>query len=235
MGTAVIAEIEKTLAYRFKSKSLLEEALRHSSFVNEHIDCQLRDNERLEFLGDAVLNLIIGHLLMRHYPEMKEGDLSRTRAHLVNETQLAEIARDIDLGAYLLLGKGEIQTRGREKASILADAFEALVAAVYLDGGFEAARKLIENKFLPLLDENHRIIDLLDDKSHLQELVQEKQGIMPQYEVIHEEGPDHNKTFWVRLSVLGIETHGVGKSKKIAEQDAARKAMQILETTIANG
>jgi ribonuclease-3 len=188
----------------------------------------MRDNERFEFLGDAVLNLIVGHILMERYPDLKEGDLSRTRANLVNETHLAIMARSIDLGAGLLLGKGEIQTNGKEKNSILAGAFEALMAAVYLDGGFKAAFKIIENNFVPFLDKIHPAIDNYDYKSRLQEWVQEKHGNIPDYQVVREEGPDHAKTFWVSVKVFDIETEGTGKSKKVAEQDAARKAIEIL-------
>ena len=223
------SEIEQNLHYRFNSKSLLEEALRHSSFVNEQGDPDLRDNERLEFLGDAVLNLIIGDILMQRYPELKEGDLSRTRANLVNESQLAKIARSIDLGPYIRLGKGEIQTKGSDKNSILADTFEAIIAAIYLDGGFDAAFRIIEVNFLPFLNSHHPAGDHHDYKSKLQELAQEQQGAIPQYTVIREEGPDHDKTFWIALNVFDIEAQGSGKSKKLAEQDAARQAIEILK------
>jgi ribonuclease-3 len=228
MDTANPLNIEKKIGYQFDSRDLLDEALRHSSYVNEQPDSELRDNERFEFLGDAVLNLIVGHILMERYPHLKEGDLSRTRANLVNETHLAIMARSIDLGAGLLLGKGEIQTNGMEKNSILAGAFEALMAAVYLDGGFKAAFKIIENNFVPFLDQLHPAIDNYDDKSRLQEWVQEKHGEIPYYKVVREEGPDHAKTFWVSVKVFDIETEGTGKSKKTAEQDAARKALEIL-------
>jgi ribonuclease III len=221
--------IERQLHYDFKNKSLLQEALRHSSFVNELAEPDLRDNERLEFLGDAVLNLIIGHLLMQCYPDLKEGDLSKNRANLVNESRLAAIAREFDLGAYIQLGKGEIQTHGREKNSILADTFEALMAAVYLDGGFDGALEIIEARFLPLIEHLHATTDSLDAKSRLQERVQVKHGVIPAYKVIREDGPDHDKTFWVKLTVLDIETEGAGKSKKAAEQQAAQKALEILE------
>ncbi len=222
-------EIQQNLHYQFNSVDLLEEALRHSSFVNEQMDSNLRDNERLEFLGDAVLNLIVGHILMQRYPDLKEGDLSRTRANLVNESHLAKIARSIDLGSYIRFGKGEMQTNGREKNSILADTFEAIIAAVYLDGGFDAAFRIIEANFLPLLDGRSATSNHHDYKSKLQELVQEQQATMPEYSVIREEGPDHDKTFWISLSVFGIETSGCGKSKKMAEQDAARKVIEILK------
>ena len=222
-------EIEKKIVYEFRSKELLDEALRHSSFVNEQPDADLRDNERFEFLGDAVLNLIVGHILMERYPNVNEGDLSRTRANLVNESQLAIIARAIDLGAFIRLGKGEIQTNGRDKNSILAGAFEALIAAVYLDGGFKAAFKIIENNFVPLLDSVNSAIDSYDYKSQLQEWVQEEQGSMPHYKVVREEGPDHDKTFWISVKVFDVESEGHGKNKKMAEQDAARKALEKLK------
>jgi ribonuclease-3 len=220
--------IEQILQYEFNDKNLLQEALRHSSFVNELGEPQLRDNERLEFLGDAVLNLIVGHILMRRYPDLKEGDLSRSRANLVNENQLAKMARSFDLGLYIQLGKGEVQTHGREKSSILADTFEALMASVYLDGGFDAAYQIIETNFQPLIEHLHSAANNHDYKSQLQEKVQVDHGAMPEYSIMREDGPDHDKTFRVALKVLDIETQGRGKSKKTAEQDAARLALEIL-------
>ena len=229
------SEIEHQLQYKFKNKKLLEEALRHSSYVNEQTDLKLRDNERLEFLGDAVLNLIVGHILMHHYPELKEGELSRSRANLVNETQLAKMSRAFDLGSFIQLGKGEMQTQGRGKNSILADTFEALVAAVYLDGGFDAAFTILETNFLPLINHLHLDANNLDYKSQLQELVQIGNSAMPSYSIIREEGPDHDKTFWIKLKVNNIETQGTGKSKKAAEQDAAKQALEILKTNEGDG
>jgi ribonuclease III len=228
MDTVNSLAIEEKLGYQFQSKELLAEALRHSSYVNEQPESDLRDNERFEFLGDAVLNLIVGHILMDHYPHLKEGDLSRTRANLVNETQLATMARAIDLGSYLQLGKGEIQTNGKEKNSILAGAYEALMAALYLDSGFKVTFNIIENNFVPIIDQVQSASDSYDYKSRLQEWVQEKHGAIPNYTVVDEKGPDHNKTFWVSVKVFGIETQGIGKNKKIAEQDAARQALEIL-------
>jgi ribonuclease III len=223
------SEIEQRINYQFKDKELLHEALRHSSFVNEMPDCGLQDNECLEFLGDAVLNLTIGHLLMVRHPDLKEGDLSRMRAYLVNESQLAEIARLLDLGSYIQLGRGEIQTGGCEKNSILADTFEAVMAAVYLDGGLAAAFHIIENNFMPLLNHLGMATNDHDHKSQLQEKIQEGHGEMPDYRIIRADGPDHDKTFWVQLTVGDVGTQGVGKSKKMAEQDAARKALEILK------
>lgn len=216
------------LHYNFKSETLIAEAFHHSSYVNEQVRGGMRDNERLEFLGDAVINLVVGHILMNRFPDLKEGDLSRMRANLVNESQLAQVARTIDLGSHIMLGKGEMQTNGREKSSILADTFEAVIAAVYLDGGFEAAYKVIEIHLASLLDAINRPDSNQDYKSQLQELVQITFHQVPMYNVIKEDGPDHDKTFKVQLAVHNLTTEGTGKSKKLAEQDAARKALVIL-------
>ena len=222
-------ELENALQYSFSDISILENALRHSSFVNEQNDSDLQDNERLEFLGDAVLNLVIGHMLMDFFPDLNEGDLSRMRANLVNEIQLAKIAGSIDLGAYIYLGKGEKQTHGHRKKSILSDAFEAVIAAVYLDGGFDTVFKIIKPYFAPLFKTMTSPAKFHDCKSQLQELVQVKFRVMPQYKVFDESGPDHDKTFKIRLKVRDLYTEGIGKSKKTAEQDAARKALEILK------
>lgn len=221
---------ENTIHYRFKDKSILEQALRHSSYVNEQTDPGLKDNERLEFLGDAVLNLVIGHLLMRRYPELHEGDLSRMRSNLVNETQLAEIAREIQLGPEIKLGKGEDLTNGREKNSILSDVLEALIAAVFLDSGFDRVYRFIEDKFSGLIEESDSPSINHDAKSRLQEFSQVYLKAMPRYKVVHESGPDHDKTFKVLLTIHEIETYGSGKSKKAAEQDAAANALAFLQT-----
>ena len=221
--------IQKALHYQFKDTALLEEALRHSSYVNEQHDVDLRDNERLEFLGDAVLNLVIGHLLMQTYPEMREGDLSRIRANMVNETQLAEIARNIDIGPHLLLGKGEIQSNGQDKNSLLADAFEAVVAAIYLDNGLEAATDVLQHHFKDLVATALSTASGQDYKSRLQEAVQSTIKEIPQYRVVGESGPDHQKVFTITMNVGTIETQGTGRSKKAAEQEAARKGLDLFE------
>jgi ribonuclease III len=229
METLDYRHLQQNVAYRFNDPALLEEALRHSSYVNEQPDTQLRDNERLEFLGDAVLNLAVGHLLMRAYPDLREGDLSRIRSNMVNEAQLAEIARGLDLGRYLQLGKGEMLTGGQDKSSILANALEALFAAVYLDGRFEAAYAVIASRFQELVDTALELNFGQDYKSRLQESVQGKIREVPRYRVIEELGPDHDKTFCVAVTVGDLEARGTGKSKKLAEQDAARKALENLE------
>jgi ribonuclease III len=229
MNVPPSSPVETLIQYTFKDQGLLEESLRHSSFVNEVTETGLRDNERLEFLGDAVLNLVVGHILLTRFPGLREGDLSRMRANLVNEQQLAGLARCLNLGAAIKLGKGEAQSGGREKNSILAGTLEALLAAVYVDGGFGVAFEVIQRIFLPLVQQLEGANGHADFKSQLQELVQAHPGMMPSYAVTREEGPDHDKTFWVQLSVMHVETLGMGKSKKSAEQDAARQALALIK------
>ena len=229
MNTA--SELMAKIGYTFINNGLLEEALRHSSFVNEQNDKALNDNERLEFLGDAVLNLAVGHLLMLQYPATDEGDLSKMRANLVNESKLGEIARSLDLGACIKFGKGELQSNGHEKQSILADALEALMAAIYLDGGYDKTFTIIHHLFkahLAELDDSGVIVDY---KSRLQEMAQIDQIQMPNYEIIREFGPDHDKTFVVQLTFGHIITEGSGKNKKSAEQNAAGKVFKIVSQT----
>ena len=221
------SELEKKLGYTFTDPALLEEALRHSSFVNEMQAKGLPDNERLEFLGDAVVNLITGHLLMMNYPDFNEGHLSRMRAHLVNEFQLSHIAGELGLGEYVQLGKGESLTHGRKKPSILANTFEAMMAAVYLDGGYPVVFRIVSRYMKPLIEANAPSVAVQDYKSKFQELIQSSQGPLPNYAVAAETGPDHDKTFIVQLTCGDIQAKGFGKSKKNAEQDAARKAFDI--------
>ena len=225
----IYSEFENTIRYIFNDRLTLDLALRHSSYVNEQQGANLDDNERLEFLGDAVLNLVIGDILMDRFPSLREGDLSRMRSSLVNETQLAHIARDINLGAVIKLGKGEEQTHGREKNSILSDVLEAVIAAVYVDGGFEAAFKVVENLFASCIKTSDNPSLNLDHKSKLQEISQIQYKVMPRYKVVHESGPDHDKTFKVQLTVHDIIVHGTGKSKKSAEQSAAGNALAELD------
>jgi len=221
--------LQTQLTHQFTNLALLREALRHSSFVNEQPDADLRDNERLEFLGDAVLNLVIGDLLIIAYPNLKEGDLSRMRANLVNEGQLADIARIINLGEFLALGNGEIQSNGREKNSILADAMEAVIASVYLDAGFDAAYQIIRRHFKGLIAEAPEQTSIYDYKSRLQEMAQISFKEVPRYEVVAESGPDHDKTFFVAMTVGTIQAEGSGKNKKAAEQDAACKGLAAIK------
>ena len=228
-ANATNEQLERMLGYQFKNPDQLTAALLHSSYVNEHTQMGLSSNERLEFLGDAVLNLAISHLLMYQHPDLAEGELSRNRAQLVNETQLAAIAREIGIGPYLLLGKGETLTHGREKNSILADAAEAVIAAIYLDGGFEAAFQFVTDQFHGRIETAHLTCDATDYKSKLQERVQLSYHQVPRYQVIGTSGPDHDKTFRVKMTVAGITAEGNGKSKKMAEQEAARAGLERLD------
>jgi ribonuclease III len=232
MDSADLSNLSRTLGYTFKNINRLQEALRHSSFVNEQAETNLRDNERLEFLGDAVLNLVVGDLLLRRFPDRKEGPLSRMRADLVNESQLAAVARTIDLGAHILLGKGETQTDGRKKNSILSDTMEAVIAAIYLDGGFGAAFDFIENHFSEPIKQTRIQVSRPDHKSRIQELAQSSGQVIPEYRVVGESGPDHDKVFHIRLTINNISVEGSGKSKKLAEQEAAKKALEIIENNI---
>jgi ribonuclease III len=227
------SSLENKLGYEFKDIGLLREALQHSSYVNEQSDPALQDNERLEFLGDAVLDLVITHVLMNHFPQTREGELSRMRAAIVNESQLAAVAQKLNLGQYLLLGKGEALSHGEEKSSILADALEAVIAAVYLDGGLQNAFDVIERQFSRVISQVGERLAAEDFKSRLQELVQVRFKTIPDYTVIAESGPDHDKTFEVRLSIgTSMTTHGTGKSKKAAEQAAAQVAVEELQEKV---
>ncbi|NVM57343.1 MAG: ribonuclease III [Desulfobacterales bacterium] len=230
MNRQYLSSLENDLGYQFKDIGLLREALQHSSYVNEQSDPSLEDNERLEFLGDAVLDLVITHILMNHFPQTREGDLSRMRATIVNEPQLAAVAQSLNLGDHLLLGRGETLAHGQEKRSILADALEAVIAAVYLDGGLQAAFEVIKRQFSRIIPRVPEMLAAEDFKSRLQELVQVRFKTVPHYEVVAESGPDHDKIFEVRLSIgTFLVTHGTGKSKKVAEQAAARVALQKLQ------
>ncbi len=216
--------------YSFKNKELLFQAFRHPSYVYEKDDLGVSDNQRLEFLGDAVINLAISHLLMESFPEMKEGDLSKYRASLVSENGLYHIARELKLGDYLLLGRGEERTNGRKKPSILTDALEALIGAIYLDGGFTNTLKVIGKIFSPLLNKIGLDKPINDFKSELQENSQETFQSTPDYRLEKETGPDHNKTFYAAVYRKGnVMGRGEGKSKKEAEQKAAKEALACLK------
>lgn len=223
------SELEATLGYHFKDGSLLERALRHSSWCNEHHDQKLEDNERMEFLGDAVLDLVVGHRLMTRYPQLREGELSVTRAQVVSEAGLSDVAGQLGLGRWLMLGKGEEKSGGRTKPSILADAFEAIVAAVYLDDGFAAAESMI-NRLLAQRIETVEFKGFYDFKTRLQETAQARMKATPTYHVVQELGPDHDKRFVVAVNIRDDEwARAVGKSKKEAEQMAAAEAHFRLE------
>ena len=221
-------ELEKVIGYTFSNPKYLTIALSHTSYVNE-VKRGLVSNERQEFLGDAVLSIVASDYLFKHYSHLPEGELTKLRASLVCEKSLCEFAHMIGLGQYLMLGRGEEQMGGRERPSILADAFEALIAAIYLDGGMEHAKKFILG-FVKKQVEKDKKVFFKDYKTALQELVQREEGRTLVYELLSETGPDHNKTFTFRVLVNGIpEGEGSGHSKKEAEQSAARDALHKLE------
>ncbi|MCK5684395.1 ribonuclease III, partial [bacterium] len=222
--------LENNIGYSFQDLTLLETALCHRSYLNEHQGSCTMNNERLEFLGDAVLGLFIGQFLMEQSPLKNEGELSKLRSNLVSEPALAQMARNIDLGRFIKLGKGETLTKGFDKNSILSDAFEALIAAVYLDAGFKNAYLLIHNIFSKSLENVLSFEKIIDYKSMLQELVQDKGAATLQYKVLNETGPDHDKTYEISLNILGIDATGVGKNKKAAEQDVAKNILETLDT-----
>lgn len=228
----MIHRLEEALSVSFNDPALLDTALTHRSYVNENQGISCQDNERLEFLGDAVLELCISDLLMRMHPDYSEGRLSKLRASMVNEQPLSLLADTFRIGEYILLGKGEEISGGRTKPSILADAFEAILAALYLDGGFETVYRFIERVFVPLIRTDSGDPFYRDYKTTLQETCQSRFKTIPRYSLLHEYGPDHDKIFQVRLSVSEFVTAtGMGRNKKEAEQEAARKALEQLEST----
>lgn len=215
--------LEEKLGYTFRDKNLLLHAMTHSSYANEHRAGGLTSNERLEFLGDSVLGMVVADYLFRIHPDMPEGELTRTRAALVREGSLYEVAKTLNLGAYLRLGKGEDAGGGRTRPSILADATEAMLAAVYLDGGITPARAIIQ-KFI-LDKEEEKAVDR-DYKTALQEFVQRTPGQVISYKLVDELGPDHARVFVMEVSVSGKAVgQGRGHTKKEAEQRAARAAL----------
>jgi len=227
---ARLEELSNKLGHSFTHPELLSQAFRHASYVNEQADSGLKDNERLEYLGDAVLDLAVSHLLMDRFEDAEEGDLSKFRAVVVDEAGLYQIALMLGLGEYLLLGKGEEHTRGREKPSILANTTEALIGALYLDAGFDTALEVIGRLFSPLLEKVGTLEMIYDYKSIFQEYTQKTYKTLPKYHLVEEAGPAHDKTFKVALTLNG-ETlaEGKGKSKKEAEQEAAKEAFACLE------
>mgnify|MGYP001075031641 CR=1 FL=1 len=212
------------LGHAFARPELLTQALTHRSF-------SLHNNERLEFLGDGVLNCIVGALLYERFPELKEGQLSRIRANLVNQQPLYEIALELDLGRYLRLGEGELKSGGASRPSILADAVESILGAVFLDAGFEAARGVVQRLFAERLDEIDPATHGKDAKTLLQEWLQSRKHGLPTYDLVAATGQAHAQTFRVacRIDVLGIATEGTGPSRKSAEQAAAQAAFKRLE------
>jgi ribonuclease-3 len=222
----LLNELEKNLGYDFRNLGLLQLALIHRSFSFEHDGRQDSDNERLEFLGDAVLDLAIGHALFERYAAMREGQLTKLRAMLVNEGHLAEMAEKISLGRYLCLGRGEESSNGRSKPSILSCAYEAVVGAIFRDGGYGAAADFVSRHFVTCFDAQKDKMHLADAKSSLQELTQEKYNEPPLYVLEKAEGPDHRKIFTVSVRFRSkVLAYGKATSKKEAEQQAAAEAL----------
>ncbi len=227
----VLRELQDRLGYRFKNKKFLVQALIHRSYSNEKGARGLEDNERLEFLGDAALELAISDIMFHEFPRYTEGELSKLRALVVNEKQLSKLAEKLDLGKAILLGKGEELTGGRTKPSLLADCMEAVLAAVYLDGGFGELKKVVQKLFGGLFMGSKSPLEVLnrDFKTRLQEYTQTEFKETPTYELEKEAGPDHDKTFYVSVLVGNRKVgFGAGKSKKAAEQKAAEQALETL-------
>lgn len=219
---------EKKIGVSFKHKELLRQAFTHRSYINENRSGGLGHNERLEFLGDAVLELVTTEFLYGKYPESTEGDLTSYRAAMVNAITLADVASRLGINDLLLLSKGEAKDRGRARQYILANTFEALVGAIYLDQGYEGAQRFIAREVLPLIDEIVEKKLWLDAKSYFQELAQDKVGITPSYNLVRESGPDHDKKFTVGVFLEGeMVAEGEGKSKQEAEQEAAKQALEV--------
>lgn len=222
--------LSEVLGHTFDDVGLLDLALTHGSYANENPELVSGDNERLEFLGDAVLQLCISDMLVERFSGYTEGQLSKARAFMVNEQSLAGLARQHRIGDFMRLGRGEEKAEGRNKDSILGDAFESLIGAIYLDGGYEAALGFIRRVFRSVIDEWVRKPVYRDYKSLIQETCQSRFGEIPRYRIVNASGPDHDKTFEVELFIGDtVSARGTGKSKKEAEQDAARKAIEALE------
>jgi len=222
-----IDRLEERLGYNFKDRSFVLEALTHRSYAHEKKNKQ--NYERLEFLGDAVLQLIVTEYLLDRYKDYDEGLLSKLRGYFVSEGFLSRIALELELGDHLLLGKGEKASGGKYKESLLCDIFESIVAAIYLDGGYDEARNIIITHFGSRIDEDISNSTFVDAKSELQKITQRKYGTLPEYTVLDEKGPEHDKIFVVKVIVEDLVTEkGIGKTKKSAEKDAAKNALKKL-------
>lgn len=222
-----IAELQKKIKYDFSDSSILREALTHSSYANEKKGELISHNERLEFLGDSVLSIVISDYLFSNHKDLPEGDLTKIRSKIVCEATLAECSRKIKLGHYMYFGKGEEMTGGRERTSILADAYEALIAAIYRDGGIDQAGNFILREMKSSINNSISGKIFIDYKTHLQEIVQVKKNNRIKYEIINEKGPDHCKVFCTNVllndKIIGF---GEGRSKKESEQNAAKMALE---------
>ena len=223
-------QLQKTIGHQFKHPELFQEALTHPSLAHEHATDKMADNQRLEFLGDAVLQLILTDRIYALYPTYPEGQLTQVRAHLANRHTLCRRAQAINLGDYLLLGKGEESSGGRQRLSNLADGFEALLGAIYLDSGIRAARKFVHQQFTGELEQVRETAARHNPKGRLQELLQVDSAANPHYRVVHESGPDHSKHFEAVVEWEGREIgRGTGSSKKLAEVAAAEAALKQLD------
>ncbi len=220
------------IGYDFKNRQLIDTALCHSSYANEHKDSSAECNERLEFLGDAILGLITGEYIYKKFPLWPEGKLTKLRAAVVCEAMLAKKGRELRINEMLRLGKGEEITGGRERSSIIADAVEAIIGAVYLDGGMESARKFVLDMLAPEIEEISGSFEAMDSKTMLQEIIQKDSMSPLEYDITGEKGPAHCKEFEAVVKHCGkVLGKGVGKSKKEAEQNAAAQAIKILQYT----
>lgn len=223
-----MTDLQNKIGYQFKNPALLNEALTHSSYANEHKSQHIKYNERLEFLGDSVLSIVVSDYIYKNCPELPEGELTKLRASLVCEKSLYEFAKKINLGKYLILSKGERHNGGADRPSILSDAFEALIAAIYIDGGISPASKHILNFVIPAI-KNSKKQKINDYKTTLQEIIQKNPGEKLEYVLVKESGPDHNKHFVVEVHLnSNVIGKGGGRSKKEAEQQAAREALELM-------
>lgn len=227
-----LQRLQEQLGYLFGDRAILLQCLTHTSYGHEFLQDKpvaQRDNERLEFLGDAILDVVVSDLLLEAYPGANEGQLSKMRAAVVNEKTLAEVARGLRLQECVRLGKGEAQTGGQDKPSILSSTFEALIAAIYLDGGFNAVYPVVRFLFAPMFEEEQHQVRFQDHKTQLQEVVQARWKVTPTYHLLQTQGPDHAKTFEVEVRMNGKRLAAAsGLSKKDAEQNAAREALQTV-------
>lgn len=227
-GVLVMENLQKKIGYHFKNTNLLQEALTHSSYANEHKSKKIKHNERLEFLGDAVLSIVVSDYIFNNCPELPEGELTKLRATLVCEKSLFEFSKSIELGKYLMLSRGEKNNGGANRPSIVSDAFEALIAAIYIDGGIEPATDYILKFVIPAI-KNSKKKKINDYKTTLQEIIQKNPGEHLEYVIIDESGPDHNKHFVVEVHLnSNVIGKGGGRSKKEAEQQAAREALELM-------
>ena len=224
-----LERLQERLRYSFGDRAILLQCLTHKSYGHEFFQekpIALRDNERLEFLGDAILDVVVSDILLESFPNANEGQLSKMRAAVVNEKTLAQLARSLQLQDCVRLGKGEAQTGGNEKASILSSTFEALIAAIYLDGGFNAVYPVVRHIFAPLFVEERELMAFYDHKTQLQEIIQARWKVTPTYHLIEAHGPDHAKVFEIEVRMNGKPLAvAAGSSKKEAEQNAARAAI----------